>query len=61
MLCPRCHGKQLLDGRPCPECGGFGVVHCCEGLTEQPGPTVDECRDRLHRGEGDARNGWGPA
>jgi hypothetical protein len=16
---------------PCPECGGFGIVHCCEG------------------------------
>jgi len=19
---------------PCPECKGYGVIHCCEGLTE---------------------------
>jgi hypothetical protein len=21
---------------PCPDCGGCGVAHCCEGLREQP-------------------------
>jgi len=21
---------------PCPECGGSGVAHCCDGLCEQP-------------------------
>jgi hypothetical protein len=25
----------FLDG-PCPECGGSGIEHCCEGLREQP-------------------------
>jgi hypothetical protein len=38
MLCPDCHGKGVSGGgsRPCAECGGFGLVHCCEGL--QAGP-----------------------
>jgi hypothetical protein len=27
-----------LDFIPCPECGGQAVVHCCEGLCEQPEP-----------------------
>jgi hypothetical protein len=49
MLCPVCHGKGTVGRLPCGECGGHGVAHCCEGLTEQPGPSVDECRDRLHR------------
>jgi hypothetical protein len=22
----------------CPECGGCGIVHCCEGMQEQPEP-----------------------
>jgi hypothetical protein len=22
--------------RPCPDCGGCGFSHCCEGLQEQP-------------------------
>lgn len=21
---------------PCPDCGGCGFAHCCEGLREQP-------------------------
>jgi hypothetical protein len=21
----------------CPDCGGSGIEHCCEGLREQPG------------------------
>lgn len=41
MLCDRCHGKHvvLCDGipQPCEECGGLGVLHCCEGLQAQPG------------------------
>lgn len=40
MLCPECHGKHwiLANGTttPCPECGGIGEIHCCEGLTVQP-------------------------
>jgi hypothetical protein len=39
MLCGTCHGKGTIvrDGRPrpCEECGGFGVLHCCEGLQVQ--------------------------
>jgi hypothetical protein len=42
MLCPRCHGtRSVLDHgqpRPCPDCGGMGEIHCCDGLTEQPDP-----------------------
>jgi hypothetical protein len=42
VLCEKCHGKRLVvqDGevRPCEECGGFGEVHCCEGLQAQPCP-----------------------
>jgi hypothetical protein len=40
MLCPRCQGKHfVLVGnslRPCPECGGYGETHCCEGDQAQP-------------------------
>jgi len=21
---------------PCPDCGGSGIAHCCEGICEQP-------------------------
>jgi hypothetical protein len=21
---------------PCPDCGGSGIAHCCDGLCEQP-------------------------
>jgi hypothetical protein len=42
MLCARCHGTRFVfaDGAklPCPECGGVGEIHCCDGLTEQPDP-----------------------
>lgn len=39
MICPRCFGKhvEVADGAmaPCPECGGQGELHCCDGLQEQ--------------------------
>jgi hypothetical protein len=39
MLCPSCHGRHWVVhcGRmvPCPECGGIGEVHCCDGLAAQ--------------------------
>jgi hypothetical protein len=25
-----------LDLIPCPECGGQGIAHCCDGICEQP-------------------------
>lgn len=26
-------GAWLTEEKPCPECGGCGVSHCCDGLT----------------------------
>lgn len=53
MLCDTCHGSGMIPQRPapdqpprlvpCPDCGGTGVGHCCDGLAEQPG---DEERGR---------------
>ncbi len=33
MRCDQCHGSGLcdLDGMPCAECNGSGIVSCCEG------------------------------
>ena len=52
MICTTCDGKGrvpkhpkrlrelaplLFEERvPCPDCGGTGRMHCCEGLREQP-------------------------
>jgi RecJ-like exonuclease len=47
MLCPRCHGRHVVDtpegARPCPECGGLGEVHCCDGLQVPFGAHDAEC------------------
>jgi hypothetical protein len=43
MICHYCCRGYIADGfdvRPCPECGGSGIVHCCEG--ERP----DQCPKR---------------
>jgi hypothetical protein len=29
-------GEQSLEMIPCPDCGGQGVAHCCDGICEQP-------------------------
>lgn len=44
MIC-RCYGQ---DPR-CPECGGFGITHCCEGLQAQPEAAQwgEETSDRI--------------
>ena len=46
MLCPRCHGKHVVVVNeavvPCPECGGLGELHCCDGLREQVCEFEDE-------------------
>jgi hypothetical protein len=34
MICEACHGQQTYP--PCPECGGCGIGHCCDGLVECP-------------------------
>jgi hypothetical protein len=26
---------------PCPDCGGSGIAHCCDGMCEQPGAPDD--------------------
>lgn len=31
---------------PCPDCGGSGVAHCCDGICEQPE------KERTERGGG---------
>ena len=51
MLCETCRwteqpGFVRASGRagndepgdmiPCPDCGGQGVAHCCDGICEQP-------------------------
>jgi RecJ-like exonuclease len=46
MICPRCHGKHVVTVNakvvPCPECGGLGELHCCDGLQEQVGEFQEE-------------------
>jgi hypothetical protein len=36
----RARGRQRADGQeemiPCPDCGGQGIGHCCDGICEQP-------------------------
>ena len=36
MRCAFCDGMGFVSGpsqaRPCPECGGCGIAHCCDGL-----------------------------
>jgi DnaJ-class molecular chaperone len=60
MRCERCRGRGLvvrypaevrfgrfvLHDHPCPDCGGCGVAHCCDGLTAvnetpEPEPTAE--------------------
>ena len=39
MICETCYGTGLIRQIiPCHECGGHGVIHCCDGLCEQPEP-----------------------
>ena len=60
MRCQFCDGGKidwptLIDGRQhtvkidCPECGGTGHLHCCEGLREQP----EKDREDEHADRGD--------
>ncbi len=57
MLCPNCHGQRFVPGPrglvPCPECGGHGEIHCCDGLQEQPpvaAPSPEPGEDRENGG-----------
>ena len=35
--------EQLV---PCPDCGGSGIAHCCDGICEQPGTAGDPASDK---------------
>jgi len=52
MICPTCYGEGIFrvvvegDGLkelPCPQCGGCGFAHCCEG--ERPDCIKDNSND----------------
>jgi hypothetical protein len=47
MLCSTCHGHHFIVRNsqmiPCPECGGLGEIHCCDGLTAQPDSPRGPC------------------
>ena len=55
MICPDCCGSGWLEAkdgwngfkhRPCPDCRGCGIVHCCEGeCVDQAG------KDKPHEAE----------
>jgi RecJ-like exonuclease len=56
MVCEVCHGAHLIPVaglmQPCPECGGLGTIHCCDGLQAQPEPesssaTLQTCNGEL--------------
>ncbi len=54
MICETCHGTGLkslvLALIPCPDCGGAGFTHCCEGDQAQPGdvaPVVEQIKQLL--------------
>jgi DnaJ-class molecular chaperone len=48
MRCDQCSGRgvvrrwillpngDMLRDVPCRDCGGTGVLHCCEGMQEHP-------------------------
>jgi hypothetical protein len=61
MLCETCRysgrvgfvragGHASADERaaliPCPDCGGSGIAHCCDGICEQPGTAGDRAPDK---------------
>jgi hypothetical protein len=33
---PRDIREDPLAIMPCPDCGGQGIAHCCDGICEQP-------------------------
>ncbi len=36
VRCTPCFGTGVIAELPCPDCGGYGYQHCCDGLQEQP-------------------------
>jgi len=58
MICNPCHGKGVVRRwhapsgvdlpSPCPECGGCGISHCCDG--DQPTVRDEVLRAAQERG-----------
>jgi hypothetical protein len=46
MICRNCHGVGWVEEWPCPNCSGFGVEHCCDGLQEQPEDKGEQGREQ---------------
>jgi len=50
----RAGGRTSTDDRaveqltPCPDCGGSGIAHCCDGICEQPSTASDRMPSRHH-------------
>jgi hypothetical protein len=59
MLCEQCHGQRILADYKglylCPECGGRGETHCCDGLQEQP-PAETAVKQKAIAGKVDPRH-----
>jgi len=64
MLCETCRfterpgfvragGRARATGAddmiPCPDCGGQGIAHCCDGICEQPTPALRPASDATER------------
>ena len=59
MICPTCHGKGYVRSpyipdlglwvhSPCPDCGGCGIAHCCDGIDMPTPQTHDKEPDDEH-------------
>jgi hypothetical protein len=46
MICTVCHGAKVIqreDGpEPCGECGGCGLISCCEGFRPDCAPQAEQ-------------------
>ncbi len=60
MRCVYCHGKGTIQAtsgpQPCAECGGSGLLHCCEGMQARPEDGKEGCSQesprKIDNGEG---------
>ena len=60
MRCEACQGTGFIPylethirvPRPCEECGGSGIAHCCEGLCESR-----ETQEEMQNAESRRQNG----
>jgi len=46
MNCDKCFGRGYLhDGGECVACGGYGVIHCCDGPVGYVDELVNEAEE----------------